>query len=62
MADTVIKVENLSKSYVLSHQQGGYRYKALRDVMADGAKSLFSKIQNPKSKILLVRNFGQSRI
>ena len=51
MADTVIKVENLSKSYVLSHQQGGYRYKALRDVMADGAKSLFSKIQNPKSKI-----------
>ncbi|MDZ7949477.1 ABC transporter ATP-binding protein [Nostoc sp. DedQUE09] len=51
MADTVVKVENLSKSYVLSHQQEGYRYKALRDVIADRAKSLFSKIQNPKSKI-----------
>ncbi len=46
MADTVIKVENLSKSYVLSHQQGGYRYKALRDVMADGAKSI-AKTLNP---------------
>ncbi|WP_448266961.1 ABC transporter ATP-binding protein [Nostoc sp. DSM 114159] len=52
MSDTVIKVENLSKSYVLSHQQEGRsKYKSLRDVMADGAKSLFSKIQNPKSKV-----------
>ena len=51
MADTVIKVENLSKNYILSHQQQERSYKALRDVMADGAKSLFSKIQNPKSKI-----------
>ena len=56
MADTVVKVENLSKSYVLSHQQEGRRYKSLRDVMADGAKSLFSKIQNPKSKI---QNFSR---
>ncbi|WP_445631829.1 ABC transporter ATP-binding protein [Nostoc sp. DSM 114167] len=46
MADTVVKVENLSKSYVLSHQQQGYRYKALRDVMADGAKSI-AKTLNP---------------
>ncbi|MFN6528868.1 ABC transporter ATP-binding protein [Nostoc sp. ChiSLP03a] len=46
MADTVVKVENLSKSYVLSHQQEGYRYKALRDVMADGAKSI-AKTLNP---------------
>ncbi|MDP5018717.1 MAG: ATP-binding cassette domain-containing protein, partial [Dolichospermum sp.] len=48
MSDTVIKVENLSKSYVLSHQQEGRsKYKSLRDVMADGAKSLVNKIQNP---------------
>ncbi|MBS9385701.1 MAG: ABC transporter ATP-binding protein [Dolichospermum sp. BR01] len=48
----MIKIENLSKSYVLSHQQERRsKYKALRDVMADGAKSLVGKIQNPKSEI-----------
>ncbi|MDP5018716.1 MAG: ATP-binding cassette domain-containing protein, partial [Dolichospermum sp.] len=37
---------------MLSHQQEGCsKYKSLRDVMADGAKSLVGKIQNPKSKI-----------
>ncbi len=40
MSDTVIRVENLSKKYVLSHQKEGGSYKALRDVIADGAKSL----------------------
>jgi len=40
MTDTVIRVENLSKKYVLSHQQEGRSYKALRDVIADRAKSL----------------------
>jgi lipopolysaccharide transport system ATP-binding protein len=40
MNDTVIRVENLGKSYVLSHQQEGQSYKALRDVMADGVKLL----------------------
>ena len=37
MSDTVIRVENLSKKYVLSHQQEGQQYKALRDVIVDGA-------------------------
>jgi lipopolysaccharide transport system ATP-binding protein len=51
MGDPVIRVENLSKKYVLSHQQEKGRYKALRDVIADGATSLFRQIRNPKSKI-----------
>jgi lipopolysaccharide transport system ATP-binding protein len=52
MSDTVIKVENLGKKYILTHQQEGHgKYKALRDVIADGVKSLGSRIKNPKSQI-----------
>lgn len=51
MDDTVIRVENLSKKYILSHQQEGRSYKALRDVIADGTKSLFSSLYNGKSKL-----------
>lgn len=40
MSDTVIRVENLGKKYTLAHQQEGERYRALRDVLADKAKSL----------------------
>ena len=48
MADTVIRVENLSKRYILNHQQEGQgKYKTLQDTMVDGAKSLVSAIQNP---------------
>ena len=51
MSDTVIRVENLGKKYILSHQQEGHgKYKALRDVIADGVKSLGSRIKNPKSQ------------
>lgn len=46
MSDTVIKVENLSKKYILSHQ-GKESYTALRDVMASGAKSLGKKLLSP---------------
>ena len=38
MSDTVITVENLSKSYLVGHKlagQGYKRYTALRDVIAD---------------------------
>jgi lipopolysaccharide transport system ATP-binding protein len=39
-----IRVENLSKKYILRHQAGGRsRYVALRDVLAHKAKSLFQK-------------------
>lgn len=40
MSDTVIRVENLGKKYTLDHQQKGERYTALRDVLANQAKSL----------------------
>jgi homopolymeric O-antigen transport system ATP-binding protein len=39
-----IRVENISKKYILQHQVGGRsRYVALRDVLAHKAKSLFQK-------------------
>jgi len=38
--EAIIKVENLSKKYVLSHQQGE-RYVALRDVMANRMRAIF---------------------
>ncbi len=39
MSDTVIKVEQVSKKYLLSHRQPE-RYVALRDVMTDGVRRL----------------------
>jgi len=39
---TVIKVENLSKKYIISHKRQE-RYTALRDVMTNKVKGLFSK-------------------
>ncbi len=44
MSDAAIRVENISKKYILQHQVGGRsRYVALRDVLAHKAKSLFQK-------------------
>jgi len=45
MSDTVIKVENLSKKYILQHRQQG-RYTALRDVLADKVKGLGKKARS----------------
>lgn len=50
MSDTVIRVENLGKKYIIGHQQQE-RYTALRDVIANGAKGLLKPFQNGKSKI-----------
>jgi lipopolysaccharide transport system ATP-binding protein len=48
MSDTIIKVENLSKKYIIGHQQEGRsNYTALRDVISNGAKSLIQKIKHP---------------
>jgi len=48
MSDTVIQVENLGKKYIIGHQQEGRsRYVALRDVLADGAKSLGHRLRHP---------------
>jgi lipopolysaccharide transport system ATP-binding protein len=52
MSDTVISVENLGKKYIISHQQensGRYRYKALRDVIADRAKFLTKSLMQHSS-------------
>ena len=43
MSETVIRVENLGKKYIIGHQKQE-PYTALRDVMANGAKSLMSKL------------------
>jgi lipopolysaccharide transport system ATP-binding protein len=54
MSDTVIQVQNLSKKYTLGHQQQGHgRYKALRDVIADKAKSLLvsPRIKSQRSHV-----------
>ncbi|RJX16609.1 MAG: ABC transporter ATP-binding protein [Desulforudis sp.] len=46
MTDTVIKVEDLSKSYLIGHQSQE-RYTALRDVMANKVKSLGERLLHP---------------
>ncbi|WP_071191341.1 ABC transporter ATP-binding protein [Trichormus sp. NMC-1] len=48
MNDTVIRVENLSKKYIIGHQKQE-RNTALRDVIANQVKSIGSLI-NPKAK------------
>lgn len=49
MSDTVIRVDNLSKKYIIGHQKRE-QYTALRDVLADGAKSLGRQIMKPLGK------------
>ncbi len=49
MSDTVIRVENLSKKYILG-QQKQERYTALRDVLANTAKSVGRQVLNPFAK------------
>ncbi|MBD1916307.1 MULTISPECIES: ABC transporter ATP-binding protein [Cyanophyceae] len=46
MSDTVIRVENLGKKYIIGHQQQE-RYTALRDVLANRAKGI-TQLFNPK--------------
>ena len=46
MSDTVIKVENLSKKYIINHQRRG-GYTTLRDDVTNGAKKWGRKILSP---------------
>lgn len=48
MSDTVIRVENLGKKYIIGHQQ--QPYKTLRDVMANGVRSLRHQLLKPFGK------------
>ena len=54
MSKPVIKVENLGKKYLISHQKQknakGYKYQALRDVIADGAKTFAKKMIKSEKK------------
>ena len=45
MDDVVIRVEGLGKKYRIRHQRAE-RYTALRDVIADGIRGMFSKSEN----------------
>ena len=49
MSDTVIRVENLGKKYIIGHQKEDQRYTALRDVIADKAKTLGNHLNPFKS-------------
>jgi lipopolysaccharide transport system ATP-binding protein len=52
MSEAIITVENLGKKYRIQHQQqGGMRYVALRDVIAEKAKGLFKMLKFGKQKI-----------
>lgn len=44
MSDSVLRVENLSKKYILRHQQSG-NYTALRDVLAGSIRSFRSRLR-----------------
>ncbi len=51
----MIKVENLTKEYVLRHQAGA-RYTALRDVIADKARNLFRSESSKNHELFLALN------
>jgi lipopolysaccharide transport system ATP-binding protein len=47
MSDSVIRVENIGKKYIIGHEKQE-RYTALRDVMANSAKGLVKSFQSGK--------------
>ncbi|PZU99922.1 MAG: polysaccharide/polyol phosphate ABC transporter ATP-binding protein [Pseudanabaena sp.] len=51
MSDAVIRVENLSKKYIIGHQQQE-RYTALRDVVANGVKNFTQGLIGKRDKDL----------
>jgi len=50
MTDSLIKVENLGKKYIISHVQQTGTYTALRDVISNATKSIFGKGEKRNSK------------
>jgi lipopolysaccharide transport system ATP-binding protein len=51
MSDTIIRVENLSKKYILRRQQEGRsNYKSIRESLTDGISSLGKSLLNPRVK------------
>ena len=45
---SIIKTENLGKSYMIGHQSEGKQYVALRDVISNKSKELWSRFRNPQ--------------
>lgn len=52
MSDTVIRVENLGKKYIIGHQKQ-QPYNTLREVMTEGVKSLSHNLLKPFGKKLI---------
>jgi lipopolysaccharide transport system ATP-binding protein len=48
VSETVIRVENVGKKYILSHRQKVQSYQTLRDIIADGVKSLGGNFLKPQ--------------
>jgi len=48
MSDIAIKVEKISKSYMIGHQSDGENYFMLRDIITDKAREWLSRIRNPQ--------------
>ena len=57
MSHAAIIAENIGKKYLLQHQQQGRSYKALRDVVTDGATSFFGKRKAESGKRKSVEEF-----
>jgi lipopolysaccharide transport system ATP-binding protein len=56
MSETVIRVENLGKKYIIGHQsEGAYQYTALRDVIAGGVKAIGQKLRRPTQTLSQTR-------
>jgi lipopolysaccharide transport system ATP-binding protein len=51
MSNAVIRVEGLGKCYTLNHRQEGQQYKALRDLMAEGAKSIGRRLLGREAQL-----------
>ena len=48
MSNTVVKFENIGKSYMIGHKQSHERYTALRDIIGNNMKMFWSKIRHPE--------------
>ena len=60
MSDTAIRVENLSKKYILGHQQQE-KYTALRDAIAKSAKGLAKSLSGKSEQTVIQEEFWALR-
>src|SRR5688572_16179558 len=60
MSDYMVKVENLGKQYKIRHQQPE-RYRALRDVIANGVKGLGSSVLGAGRHFIVLNGTAKSQ-